>query len=579
MTKAEVLRKAIVAECERRRATAAQDLVETRLSYQDPQELLDDLLFFTSPKQFLSALDIVEHELPRRFGVATEATQERQLSLVVELALALRSFLPRWNLQNVDRHGVNALTDGQVTQAADRMHALAVRLSKQSPSVTSRLLERWRVETARRLEAEAAPDPQASAQELVGGSVDSYLSNISAQLAHSNLRRIAEMYLAKETRTEIGNDFAAFLPYARYVGACFVTCNPPLVERAWASDPERWTPVVDHIILNHPQADTDRLALLTTAEVVLAQMRLLRPLFLLSEGKTGYVCLQVNPHKHDDAAAMIADALFIYEWLQNSVSGVPNVVFKLPGTRAGLEACRWLTSKGIGVTITVNFGLFQHIRFAEAIRSGEALVSYLVEMNGRLAFPVRDELLARLDTLAAHGIDENRAREAAAWAGVALVKRVENLLARKGFDRERVKTLVASLRIYQGDSYRDLPSPFPDITETIGAGVISVFPNIRRPFDAHAGLTFDPRRIESPVPSHIMDVLAHSEIFKQAYFVADRAWATAEDEQFRPAQVLQLEDEAKVAAWSPVYNTLTEFIKSYDVMVERILERKQLLAA
>jgi hypothetical protein len=276
---------------------------------------------------------------------------------------------------------------------------------------------------------------------------------------------------------------------------------------------------------------------------------------------------------------MISDALDLYARARARFGGgTPNMVFKLPGTKGGLEACRALTGQGIGTTITVNFGLFQHLPFAEAIAAGTAATSYLVEMNGRLAYPVRDEMLAKLDRLSVYGIDEPRAREAAAWAGVAVVKRAHALLKQRGYDLDRAQTLIASLRIYEGDSYDALPSPFPDITETIGAGVISVFPNIRHAFDRREPLAFDPVCIERPVPPHVLDTLAHSEIFKQAYYVSDPAWVAEEDGRFRPERVLSLDDEARVEAWPPIYNTLTEFIQSYDTFVERILARRQLLA-
>jgi hypothetical protein len=41
------------------------------------------------------------------------------------------------------------------------------------------------------------------------------------------------------------------------------------------------------------------------------------------------------------------------------------------------------------VNITVSFGIFQELEFAEAIRGGRALVSTITHMSGRLAFPVR----------------------------------------------------------------------------------------------------------------------------------------------------------------------------------------------
>jgi hypothetical protein len=253
------------------------------------------------------------------------------------------------------------------------------------------------------------------------------------------------------------------------------------------------------------------------------------------------------------------------------------VVFKLPGTKAGLVACHALAERGIGVTVTVNFGMFQHLPFAEAIQQGQSVFSCVVEMNGRLAYPVRDELLAKLDLLAAHGIDEAKAREAAAWAGVAVLKRLYRLLNQKGYDLGRVKPLVASLRIYRGDGYERLPSAFLDITESIGASIISVFPNVRRSFDSQPEIELHPRQIKVPVSNDILEVLTHSEIFKQAYYLPDRDWIPEGDDRFRPHYELTMEDESGTATWAPVHNTFTEFCNSYDTFVQRILERKRLL--
>jgi len=541
------------------------------------QEALENLIFFASPADFCSSLGMFRREMAARFSALDTVLQERSLHFLAGLILALHSFLPRWNLQNADRHDDAALTDIQVEAEAQKTQALISELAAQAPTIAARFLARMQAETTARSKAEGA-DPQGEAGAPLGESVGEYLNNACAELARSNLRRIAEMRVAGQTSTEVSNDYAAFLQHALYLGASFVTCNPPLVDVAWTADPERWDPIVDSIIRDNPEADQDGLARLVTLEIVLSNMRLLRPIFLLTAGQMGCVCLQVNPHNHGDASAMTTDALSIYEKLRSRLGGgVPNVVFKLPGTQAGLEACRILTGQGIGVTITVNFGMFQHLPFAEAIDAGEAIFSCLVEMNGRLAYPVRDELLTKLNELATYGIDEAQAHEAAAWAGVAVVKRAHRLLRQKGYDPGRIKLLIASLRIYEGKVYENLPSAFPDVTEILGAGIISVFPNVRRPFDAQPDLVLDPRRTESPVPAEILETLTHSEIFKQAYYVADRDWIPEEDERFRPDREIRLQDEAKVAAWPPVHNTLSEFIRSYDSFVARILERQRRL--
>jgi hypothetical protein len=228
------------------------------------------------------------------------------------------------------------------------------------------------------------------------------------------------------------------------------------------------------------------------------------------------------------------------------------------------------------VTITVCFGLFQHLPFVQAIQDGQALCSTVVVMNGRLAFPVRDELLGRLEALAAEGISEPQARWAAAWAGVAVVKRLHQLLQEKGVDQNQVRPLVASLRLYEGEAYRALPGSIPDITEVLGTRIISVFPNIRRPVDAQAAVALNPQQVECPVPAEALRILCHSEIFKQAYFVSDREWLAEDDRRFRPELELRLEDEAQVARWTPVQATLAEFIKAYHTTAERLLARRLL---
>lgn len=540
-------------------------------------EAMESLIFFADSASFSDQLRDLRTTLSGRLDAADREARGHYLRFLTDLTIALSSFLPRWNLLNGDRQK-QPLTAERLQAEIDANMAVLARWETKAPTGARELLAEKEAYAAARLSAEAARDPAELARALVGRSLVEYVRNMSNAISRSNLRRIAEMRDTGQTRTELGNDYAAFLQYTMYLGASFVTCNPVLVDIAWVADTDRWNPIIDGIITANPHADEAGLARLATLEIVLANMRLLRPVFLLSEGEMGSVSLQVNPKEHADARAMISEVVSIYAELQAKLDGgVPNVVFKLPATLAGLEACRVVTRQGIGVNITVNFGMFQQIRFAEAIGAGNAISSCLTEMNGRLAYPVRDELLSKLDELAEYGISEAQAREAAAWSGVAVVKRLEELLAEKGYDLVKVKPLVASLRIYEeGSGYEQLPSTFPDVTEQVGTGIITVFPNVRHAFDALPQIELDPRRLEDPVPDHVLEVLTHSELFKQAYYVADPEWI-ADDSRFRPEYELVLEDEERVFEYPPVYNTLTQFADSYDEFVQRILERRELL--
>lgn len=571
----ESLRRRLRAELAHVRSQAQRDLLPWILSGA-VEQALDHLVYFASPQTVRSSTPDLVARIP---AAAREASLDSQRCLIrfsTEMALRLRSMLPAWNLSNGALHPAASLSAEDVGRMADDWLDLAASLAKQFPEAASSLLAAWRTETTARFRAEAAADPEGEAQAFVGASVPEYVEAVVHSVAQSNLRRIAELRLRGETPTEIGNDYAAFLPYALLLGASFVTCNPPLVDLAWKAEPAKWDPVVDGLIAAHRHADADTLARLVTLEIVLANMRRLRPIFLLTEGRMGCVCLQVDPKRHADAKAMVRDAGALYAELERRLDGgVPNVLFKLPGTHAGLAACRALTAAGIGVTITVNFGLFQHLPFARAILDGRALYSTLAHMSGRLAFPVRDELLARMGELRAFGITETQARQAAAWSGVAVLKRLHRCLETRGAGLERVKPLIASLRVYTDPSYTGLPSAIPDITEVIGTGIVTVFPNVRRAFDRLPEVALIGRSIDRPVPEGALAVLRHSEIFKQAYWLGPLAEGMEGDRpELRPENPLALEDHSATSAWAPVANTLGEFCKAYDSFVDRIQARR-----
>jgi transaldolase len=571
----EGLRRRLREELAHARAQARHDLLPWILSGA-VEPALDHAIFFSEPGAFDDSLPTLLPRVQHAFATATPDGQRHLLRFCAELSLRLRSLLPAWNLSNASMHPSSALGPDEVVRAAGETLSLATALAKDSPACADALLEVYRSETGARFRAEGAQDPDGEGRESVGRSIADYLEATSHSVAASNLGCIARMRQAGATRTEISNDYAAFLPYAMLLGASFVTCNPPLVDLAWKAEPAKWDPVVDGLVAAHRKAEGDALARLVTLEIVLANMRRLRPIFLLTEGRMGCVSLQVNPKRHDDAETMLRDAAAIYAELERRLDGgVPNVVFKLPATYAGLQACRGLTAAGIGVTITVTFGLFQHLRFAEAISSGRALYSTLAHMTGRLAYPVRDELLARLGELGASGITEQDVRVAAAWSGVAVFKRLHRCLTARGTDLARVKPLIASLRVYTEPAYAPLPGPIPDITEIIGTGILTVFPNVRRAFDRLPAPPLDGRQIEAPVPAEIFGVLRHSEIFKQAYALGPLADPAERDlPELQPAKPLSLESQAATAAWTPVANTLSEFCKAYDSFVDRIQARR-----
>jgi transaldolase len=104
-------------------------------------------------------------------------------------------------------------------------------------------------------------------------------------------------------------------------------------------------------------------------ELVIADIEgaadLLRPVYDESDGRYGFVSLEVNPHLAFDTDGTIAEARHLWSELAR-----PNVFIKVPGTEAGLPAIRELTAEGVNVNVTLLFGIGRYRRVAEEYIAG-----------------------------------------------------------------------------------------------------------------------------------------------------------------------------------------------------------------
>jgi transaldolase len=77
-----------------------------------------------------------------------------------------------------------------------------------------------------------------------------------------------------------------------------------------------------------------------------------RNVYVKTDGKDGYVSLEVNPRLAYDTLGTIEEARHLWSELHR-----PNVLIKVPATTEGLPAIRQLISEGINVNVTLLFGL------------------------------------------------------------------------------------------------------------------------------------------------------------------------------------------------------------------------------
>jgi transaldolase len=150
-----------------------------------------------------------------------------------------------------------------------------------------------------------------------------------------------------------------------------------------------------------------------------------RPLYDRTEGRDGFVSLEVNPHLARDTQGTLAEARRLWRGLDR-----PNVLIKVPGTAAGLPVITGLISEGINVNVTLLFGLPRYRQVAEAYLAGiEARLGQGQDVS-RIA-SVASFFVSRIDALVdpllekrilAGGSGGGRAKQALGQVAVASAK-------------------------------------------------------------------------------------------------------------------------------------------------------------
>ena len=118
-----------------------------------------------------------------------------------------------------------------------------------------------------------------------------------------------------------------------------------------------------------------------------------RAMYENTDGKDGYVSLEVDPHLAHDTKGTIEEARRLWAALNR-----PNVFIKVPATSEGLPAIQQLISEGINVNVTLLFGLPRYRQVAEAYIAGLEARAAQGKPREHIA-SVASFFLSRIDTL------------------------------------------------------------------------------------------------------------------------------------------------------------------------------------
>jgi transaldolase len=120
---------------------------------------------------------------------------------------------------------------------------------------------------------------------------------------------------------------------------------------------------------------------------------LLRPIYDRTDGRDGFVSLEVSPRLAHDTAGTIEEARRLWSLVDR-----PNAMIKVPATQEGLPAIRQLTGEGININITLLFGLPRYRDVAEAYIAGLETLAARGRTLKQIA-SVASFFLSRIDVL------------------------------------------------------------------------------------------------------------------------------------------------------------------------------------
>jgi transaldolase len=247
--------------------------------------------------------------------------------------------------------------------------------------------------------------------------------------------------MTQTSPTCLWNDSAALgeLAYSIEHGAVGATCNPVIALSVLKAEMASWRDrILDLIHREMPTANEDEIGWRVIEEMSVKGARLLQPVFEEHRGRNGRLSIQTDPRNYRNTEAILSQA-------ERFSRLAPNMIVKIPVTRAGIPAIEEATYRGISINATVSFSVPQTIAVAEAVERGlrrreqegkdiATMGSVCTIMVGRLDDWLK-VVMEKENICADPGVLE--------WAGVAVFKEAYRVYQERGY---RLRLLSAAFR-------------------------------------------------------------------------------------------------------------------------------------
>ena len=306
--------------------------------------------------------------------------------------------------------------------------------------------------------------------------------------------------MTQSTPTVLWNDSCSIdeLNYSIEHGANGATCNPVIVWNVLKQEWDKWKDTIVQIINDNPEYSEDDVAWKLIEAMSVTAAAVLKPIFDRENGRNGRLSIQTDPRLYRDATRIVKQAVHFSQL-------APNMIVKIPVTKAGVQAIEEATYLGVSINATVSFTLPQAIAVAEAVERGLTRR----EKEGKdisTMGPVCTLMVGRLDDwlkVVAEKKNIIANPHTLDWAGVAVMKKAYSIYQQRGY---RLRLLSAAFRNHLHWS------------EFIGGDVVISPPYLWQKRYNASDVTVE-NRIDIPVDKAIIDELERKFTdFRRAYY-------------------------------------------------------------
>ncbi|HKD74972.1 MAG TPA: transaldolase, partial [Ktedonobacterales bacterium] len=212
--------------------------------------------------------------------------------------------------------------------------------------------------------------------------------------------------------------FSALINAGKIVGA---TSNPTIFEKAIGGSADYDNQIASLV----RQGVTDPKKIFDEVAITDIQMAAdnLHSVYVRTEGRDGYISLEVSPDLANDTQGTIEQARYLWGRVQR-----PNVMIKVPATPEGLPAVEQLITDGLNINITLIFALDVYEQVANAylnalekrVAAGQP-IDKLASVASFFVSRVDTEVDKRLDALHANTSDSAKQAQIDALHGKAAI--------------------------------------------------------------------------------------------------------------------------------------------------------------